>query len=305
TTTGTGVLTALGINVGSSGAFVTNNAANTFTGGDQTVSGASLIVSGNISAAAWTTNGIKFRGAPGTLTDTSSSGTVAAAYTNVYGGNTIAATNVTTFTDYFTTFLNDPVAGSNVTLTRKWSLGLEGNLKAVGMTLTGLATHTIGAANTGVMASTGYSLTGSNATNMIDLAGTWNTSGNPIVLKIAMTDTASGATTKFASFLAGAAGATEVFSVSRDPLLGAKVINGSGSVTLQAGSTYGAINSNSSSNHLWLADTNAGTLVVRGGSGADRLSLSADNSVVWTSSGGNAYNTAIDVTLARTAAGSL
>jgi len=32
TTTGTGVVTALGVNVGSSGAFVTNNVANTFTG---------------------------------------------------------------------------------------------------------------------------------------------------------------------------------------------------------------------------------------------------------------------------------
>lgn len=39
TTTGTGVLTALGINVGSSGAFTTNNAANTFTG-TQTVQAA-------------------------------------------------------------------------------------------------------------------------------------------------------------------------------------------------------------------------------------------------------------------------
>jgi hypothetical protein len=82
-------------------------------------------------------------------------------------------------------------------------------------TFTRLQTITQGTANEGVVASTGYSLTGSNATNMLDLAGTLNTSGNPVGLKIAFTNTASGATTKFASFLAGASGTTEVFSVDK------------------------------------------------------------------------------------------
>jgi hypothetical protein len=83
-------------------------------------------------------------------------------------------------------------------------------------TISGLATITQGTANAGIIASTGYSLTGSNATPMIDLAGTWNTTGNPVGLKIAITNTASGSTSKFLSFLAGAAGATEVFSVGAD-----------------------------------------------------------------------------------------
>lgn len=56
---------------------------------------------------------------------------------------------------------------------------------------TTLQTFTIGAANTGVIASTGYSLTGSNATSMIDLAGTWNTSGAPTAIKLNITNTAS------------------------------------------------------------------------------------------------------------------
>lgn len=81
-------------------------------------------------------------------------------------------------------------------------------------TASGLVTVTQAAANAGIIASTGYSLTGSNATNMIDLAGTWNTSGAPTALKIAITNTASGAA-KFASFLAGAGGATEVFAIDK------------------------------------------------------------------------------------------
>jgi hypothetical protein len=85
----------------------------------------SLTLTGNISSTAWTTNGIRIRGISSTFTDTSSSGTVATAYTNVLGGNTIAASNSTTFTNYITTFLRDPVAGSLVTFTNKYALGAE------------------------------------------------------------------------------------------------------------------------------------------------------------------------------------
>lgn len=71
-------------------------------------------------------------------------------------------------------------------------------------------------ANASALSSTGYSLTGSDATSMIDLAGTLNTSGSPAIIKVALTNTNSGANTKFASFLAGAGGTTEVFSVQKD-----------------------------------------------------------------------------------------
>lgn len=121
---GTDVLTALAVNVGSAGAFVTNNAANTFTA-TQTISQASLILSGNISAPAWTTSGIRYKNATATLTDTTSSGTVATAYTNVWGGNTIAASSATTFTNYFNSYFNAPTAGPNVTLTNPWAVGAD------------------------------------------------------------------------------------------------------------------------------------------------------------------------------------
>lgn len=87
-------------------------------------------------------------------------------------------------------------------------------LKA-GDTMTGRLIITQATANTSVLTSTGYSLTGANAQNMLDFAGTWNTSGNPTALKIAITNTASGATSKFLEFFAGAGGATSVFAVDK------------------------------------------------------------------------------------------
>lgn len=98
------------------------DAAQTFTG-RQTID--SLTISGNLSAAAWTTSGVRMIGTSGTLTDTSSSGTVATAYTDVLGGNTIAASSAATFTNYVGAWFNNPVAGTNVTLTSKWALGAD------------------------------------------------------------------------------------------------------------------------------------------------------------------------------------
>ena len=68
----------------------------------------------------------------------------------------------------------------------------DAGLSAATLGLSGKATITQGTANTGVLASTGYSLTGSDQTNMIDLAGTWNTSGVPTAIKLNITNTASG-----------------------------------------------------------------------------------------------------------------
>lgn len=90
-----------------------------------------ILLSGNVSAATWGTNGIGLRDSARTLTDTSGAGTVAAGYTNVLRGNTIAASNTRTFTDYATLFLAAPTAGTNVTITNAWSLWLSGNSRVV------------------------------------------------------------------------------------------------------------------------------------------------------------------------------
>lgn len=114
-----GVAETLGNNETITGAKIFNNSTGT------TFSGNPIVISGNISAATWTTNGVRIKGTPGTLTDTTAAtGTTATAYTDVLGGNTIAATNASVvFTNYFTQYNKDPVAGTNVTLTNKWAVG--------------------------------------------------------------------------------------------------------------------------------------------------------------------------------------
>jgi len=75
------------------------------------------------------------------------------------------------------------------------------------------AVITVAAANTSALTSTGYSLTGADATSMIDLAGTWNTTGTPTALKLNVTNTASNAASLLMDLQVG--GSTK-FQVDRD-----------------------------------------------------------------------------------------
>lgn len=109
-----------------------SKAGSTMTGA-LVMSSAPITISGNFSLGAWTTNGARLKIAAATITDTSSSGTVAAAYTDLIGAGTIAASSATTFTHYYNLFIGDPVAGTNVTMTNKWSLGLAGGLRVLGL----------------------------------------------------------------------------------------------------------------------------------------------------------------------------
>lgn len=67
---------------------------------------------------------------------------------------------------------------------------------SVANVFTALQTITQATTNSGIVASTGYSLTGANAQSMIDLAGTWNTSAQVTLIKANVTNTASGAGSK-------------------------------------------------------------------------------------------------------------
>ena len=120
------------------GSSVSGASTTTTLYGNSVISGGSLTFSGNISAPAWTTSGIRYVSVPGILTDTTSSGTVASAYSNNIGGNTIAATNATTFTNYATMYLNTPTAGTNVTISNLYSLITSGAVSVGGdLTVTG------------------------------------------------------------------------------------------------------------------------------------------------------------------------
>jgi hypothetical protein len=76
-----------------------------------------LLLQGNISSAAWGSAGLQFQGAAATLTDTSSSGTVATNFDYVMTAPTLVASSPTTYNDADTVVITGPpVAGMNVTI---------------------------------------------------------------------------------------------------------------------------------------------------------------------------------------------
>ena len=144
--TSTGNTTAVAAQTGTGSTFVMNTSPVLVTPTLGAATATSLNLANNISATSWTTAGLRIRGIAAILTDTTSTGTVAAAYTNALGGNTIAATNITTFTDYITAFFREPIAGTNVTFTRRAALGAEslrvGTSNHLTVSLTGVLTAT-------------------------------------------------------------------------------------------------------------------------------------------------------------------
>jgi hypothetical protein len=85
-------------------------------------------------------------------------------------------------------------------------------------------------ANTTAFNSTGYSLTGTNAQTLLNLTGTWNTSGTPTAIKLNVTDTASNASSLLMDLQVGG---TSKLSMDKTSLL----VIGSDSGTIKIGST--------------------------------------------------------------------
>lgn len=164
---------------GAGGALGTNAFTSTaylpLTGGTitglVTHSGAGVAYSGAISQAAWTTTGLIRQHTAATLTDTSSSGTVAAAYTNAFGGNTIAASSATTYTRYVGANFTTPVAGTNVTMTSAIALAADN------VSIGGAAIGTNVLAVAGLSNLNGGTLGSSSTASFITVNGTWNDAG--------------------------------------------------------------------------------------------------------------------------------
>lgn len=70
-----------------------------------------------------------------------------------------------------------------------------------------------GVSNQVILGVSGYSLTGSNASSMINLVGTWNTTGTPTAISVNITDTASNANSHLLDMKVDG---NQVFSVSKD-----------------------------------------------------------------------------------------
>lgn len=209
--------TATTLNIGRIGTTTTLN-------GNSVIANGSLTFSGNISAAAWTTSGIRHVSSPSILTDTTSSGTVANAYTNNFGGNTIAASNTVTYTNYGTMFVNTPTAGTNVTITNPYSIITASNI-LVGSTGTGVITAVAANATTSsTAASVGYiglpqSATNTTATLAIGDVGKHiyvNTSGQTITIPAAASVAYPIGTT--ITFIAGPSASTVTIAITTDTM---------------------------------------------------------------------------------------
>jgi hypothetical protein len=91
------------------------------------------------------------------------------------------------------------------------------------------------AANTSALTAT-YSVTGANTTPILDLSGTWNTTGIARGIKLNITDTASAAMSLLADFQVGG---SSVFSVDKLGILKCRLIQGN-QTTISIQSTGGA-----------------------------------------------------------------
>lgn len=197
------------------------------------INSASFGLSGNISAPAWTTSGIRYANVAATLTDTTSSGTVATAYTDLFGGNTIVASSATTYTKYATLHITAPTASTNVTFTNSFALDADslsvGTSNPVTITtagafsMTGTMSHGTeintgnGAASVSQVLWNGTVFAGGTATNtfpamFVQPAGTpaattWSTSGTGLGMNLA-----SGFAGNFLDFRV--AGGTTLFTVT-------------------------------------------------------------------------------------------
>jgi hypothetical protein len=115
------------------------------------------------------------------------------------------------------------------------------------------------AANTNGLSSSSYSITGSNSQNLIDLSGTWNTTGNPTGIKLNITNTAAGSSS---SLLLLQTGGTNRFRVQPNGRIscGSIIDIGSGIIEFISGAYYfynGDLGLPSSSNSFFLRNTNS------------------------------------------------
>jgi hypothetical protein len=118
------------------------------------------------------------------------------------------------------------------------------------------------AANTAAYAVTGYSLTGSNAQSVIDLAGTWNTTGTPSAFKLNITDTASNASSLLMQLQTGG---TNRFTVSKGGVVTSTTFSGTFSVSSGDFTNTGFPTIRSGTTQMMVFTTNANVNVAANG----------------------------------------
>jgi hypothetical protein len=133
------------------------------------------------------------------------------------------------------------------------------------------ATQTITpAANTQALVASGHSLTGANAQALLDLSGTWNTSGNPNAIQLNLADTASGATSKLMDLQIGGTPKYSFFNNNRAGLGAQFAGNNFGGLGITNGSDSSVTNNYELLQIYWASNvavidsTKVGTGTVRG-----------------------------------------
>jgi hypothetical protein len=140
-------------------------------------------------------------------------------------------------------------------------------------------------ANTVGIGATGYSLTGSASASFMDLAGTWNTTGTPTLIKANVTDTASNAASLLMDLQVGG---SSQFSVTKAGVVRAT----SGSAAAPSFAFSNATNTGIFNTVSILELVSAGTLSARF-SGANWFNPNSSGSVILSSAGAFAWSSGI------------
>jgi hypothetical protein len=163
---------------------------------------------------------------------------VGAGSVSVVSGKTLTASNTLTLAGNDGASLNVGAGGTLGTAAFVNTGTSGGTVPLLNAGNTFSATQTITpAANSQALTVSGYSLTGANTQALLDLSGTWNTSGNPTAIKLNLTNTASGTLSRFVDFQLGGTSKfnfgiggptpSTVFSIAGANFGGWQVVNGS------------------------------------------------------------------------------
>jgi hypothetical protein len=141
--------------------------------------------------------------------------------TNMYGYFTLPTIDTGTVTNRYGAYVDAPLLQNGAVVTNQYgyyAVALTGATNNWAFYSAGATPSQFGGpvtlgggANAVPLTASGYSLTGSNASAGISLTGTWNTSGAPAALSIAITNTASAATSRV---IKTTVGGSDVFTVS-------------------------------------------------------------------------------------------
>ncbi len=156
----------------------------------------------------------------------------------------------------------------------------------------------------------GYSLTGTAADSLLDLSGTWNTTGVPTAIKLNVTDTASNASSLLMDLQVGGVKKFAVFkngNLRLDSRLAATGITQVATIFVGTNQPLFLQGYRDSSNNTWVGfagnyDNSASQIAI---DASGRFCLDSTNQIRWSNSSGNTFGQVFDLFLTRRGAANL